>query len=55
MFPSSNRTRNSPHIRLSDHLQFKSDLAVVDFEDAVVGENDAMGVVAEIIENGLEG
>ena len=33
----------------------KSDLAVLDFEDAVIGERDAVGVAAEVIEDGLRG
>ena len=31
----------------------KGDLAVLDVEDAVVGESDAVGVAAEVIQHGL--
>ena len=31
----------------------QGDLAVLDVEDAVIGESDAVGVAAEVIEHGL--
>jgi len=33
----------------------QDDLAVLDVEDAVVGERDAVGVAAEVVEDGLWG